>query len=126
MASNKWVQDALERAGYKQRDLATAWGISEGAVSRWIHGMESQDLPLSRARALSRMLGMELDDLADRLGFGDTPIPEPVPMPLSPTPLGTQAFSMLGDRCTILMHIDVPAKVGRQIIRLLTSDSDAI
>lgn len=47
-------------------------------------------------------------------------------MPAGAPSLGTQAFSTLGDRCTILLHIDVPAKVGRQVMRLLTSDSDAI
>lgn len=31
---NLWVRDALERVGHSQRSLATAWGISEGAVSR--------------------------------------------------------------------------------------------
>ena len=127
MATNLWVKDALERAGYKQRDLATAWSISEGAVSRWMHGMESQDLPLSRARSLSRMLGMNLDDLADRLGFGDVPVPEPIPMPIGSPPLGSWTVGGAGaGRMTIMLHLDLPEKVGKQIVRLITADSDAI
>jgi hypothetical protein len=127
MASNVWVKDALERAGHRQRDLATAWGISEGAVSRWIHGMESQDLPMSRGRSLARMLGMTLDELADRLGFGETPLPEPIPMPAGSPPLGSWTVGGAGaGRMTIMLHLDLPEKVGKQIVRLITADSDAI
>jgi transcriptional regulator with XRE-family HTH domain len=122
-----WVKDALAQAGYMQRDLAQVWGVSEGAVSRWMHGFERQDLPISRARALSRMINMPLDELVDRLGFGETELPPPAPMVAGSAPkLGTQSWSMTDERCTILLHIDVPRKVGNQIIKLITADSDSI
>ena len=129
MADNTWVRDELAKQGYTQRHLAQTWGISESAVSRWMSGQESQDLPISRGRSLSRMLKLSLDELTDRLGFGvDGYIPPPLPalVPADIKP-GTINALPLGDgRSRITLYIDVPTSVASTILRAATSGMDAI
>ncbi len=62
-----WVKVKLIERGKTQRDLAQAWSVSDGAVSRWMAGLERHDLPLSRAVKLAKILGVSLDELAKRL-----------------------------------------------------------
>ena len=73
----EWVRDALKSRGFKAKDLARAWGISESGTSRWFSGEEQPDLPLSRAATLANMLGISVDELAKGLGFaGKQVLPE--------------------------------------------------
>src|SRR3954463_9014993 len=76
-----WIRDALAEQGYSQRDLAKQWGISEASVTRFIAGTEDQDPKMRKCVELAGMLGMSLDELAQRLGIkaigaaGLVPIP---------------------------------------------------
>lgn len=120
---NGWVAETLAAKGYKQRDLAMAWSVSEGAISRWMSGQERQDLPLSRARSLSRMLGIDLDELADKLGFGgDTSFPQPMIVPPAPPmiPVGTMLpVPTGGGRVRVLLHLDLSAEVAGRLLQLI-------
>ena len=75
----EWVRDALKSRGYRAKDLARAWGVSESSTSRWFSGEEQPDLPLSRAATLARMLGITLDDFAKGLGLLGKPVRPMVP-----------------------------------------------
>ena len=69
----RWIVDRLKACGRLQRDLAAAWGIAEGGVSRWLNSDELDDLPLSRAAKLADLLQFPLSDLAARLGLARPP-----------------------------------------------------
>lgn len=118
-----WVVESLKSRGFNQRDLAQRWEVSEGAVSRWLSGQERQDLPLSRAVALSRMLGLDLEELASRLGFrGDNigPGPGHVPPPSTAVPLGTVLPMPTGHgRVRVLLHLDLTAEVAGRLVTLI-------
>jgi hypothetical protein len=69
------------------------------------------------------MLGMDLEELANRLGFaGDSPLPAATTLPATANnvPLGTmQPQAMGGGRVRILLHIDVPAEVAGRLLTLI-------
>src|SRR5690606_24163522 len=94
-AKNEWIREGLQRRGYRQKDLAVAWSSQQASVSRFIAGEEMQDLPLSKAVQLARMLGITLEELAKGLGVGSgvpvEPTIEPVERPSMP--LGTMNMS---------------------------------
>lgn len=122
--SNEWVREALEARGHKQRDLAQAWGISEAGVSRWMRGLEQQDLPMSRVWILSRMLGLETDEVITRLGFGGDASRLPPPsLPVSGIELGTSRFDIINGRARILLHLDVDPDTARRVLTALTRAS---
>lgn len=118
-----WVSEALKARGFSQRDLAQRWEVSEGAVSRWMSGQERQDLPLSRAMSLSRMLGMDLEELAARLGFkgGDTSLQVRIPTPAATNiPVGTMLPVPTGHgRVRVLLHLDLSAEVAGRMLTLI-------
>ena len=64
----RWIREGLQRRNYLAKDVAKAFGISESSISRFLNGLESVDIPLSRAVTLSQMLGISLDELAKGLG----------------------------------------------------------
>jgi transcriptional regulator with XRE-family HTH domain len=127
MKDNKWVAEALLARGHKQRELAQQWGISEAAVSRWMNGTENQDLPASRVYSLSRMMGITADELIERLGLaGNLPASpmRPVEPGTAPT-LGTFQMQPHSGRIRILLHLDVPAQVGAQLVTVLAGATAA-
>jgi predicted transcriptional regulator len=67
VVAHPWIKPALKKAGYRQRDLAEAWQVSDGAVSRFVTGHEMSDLPITRAMILAKMINMPLSKLAARL-----------------------------------------------------------
>lgn len=118
-----WVPEALRARGFNQRDLAQRWEVSEGAVSRWLSGQERQDLPMSRAMSLSRMLGIDLEELAAKLGYrGDVSFPMPMNVPAAPPnlPLGTMLPVPTGHgRVRVLLHLDLSAEVAGRLLTLI-------
>ena len=91
--SKQWIVDRLKERGYLQRDLAAAWGIAEGGVSRWLNSDGASDLPLSRAVKLAELLRMPLNELAIRLGFATPPPPTTTAAELAAAlPAGTWVF----------------------------------
>jgi plasmid maintenance system antidote protein VapI len=59
-----WILRRLLQRGYLQADLARAWGIPQASVTRFLQGVEGQDITLRKARILAAMLGMKLEDFA--------------------------------------------------------------
>lgn len=121
---HEWVKEALAQRGRTQRELAQAWSVSEGAVSRWMSGTERQDIPMSRAVTLSRMLGMDLEELAKRLGFlgaGTAPAAQlALQARAESVPLGTVLPMPVGQgRMRVLLHLDLPAEVAGRLVQLL-------
>lgn len=118
---NSWVRDALKGRGYMQRDLAQAWGVSESAVSRWMAGTEQQDLPITRARSLSRMLGISLDELVDRLGFGsgEAPPPSTLAPPATTLPLGAINVVPANGKMRVQFHLTLDAETAGRLMALL-------
>lgn len=74
-----WLKEALQSKGFKQQDVAKQWGVSEGAVSRWISGQDRQDLPASRLKVVADMLGTTMDALFASIGPKGTGTPPPPP-----------------------------------------------
>lgn len=53
------LQDALERSGKSQADLARALGVSRGTISRWFKG-EGEPETVERLKQLASELGTSL------------------------------------------------------------------
>ena len=67
-----WLRAALADAGYRQKDLAKAWGVDDAVVSRFIQTGEPE-AGLERLQILGRMLGLDLNELSLRLTEGLAP-----------------------------------------------------
>lgn len=78
-----WLKPALAGAGHRQKDVATAWGVDDAVVSRFIK-IGEPELTWDRAQTLARMLGLSLDELKLRL-FEGLP-PQGTGRPVAPTP----------------------------------------
>lgn len=120
---NSWIKDALAKRGYKQRDLARNWSVAEGSISRFISGEENQNLVLSKALTLSRMLGITVDDLAKGLGLDgkivEPAVPEGEAPKLAP---GTLNMEMIGSgKIRLTLCQDLPADVAAQVMTLLAT-----
>ena len=128
MQSREWVRDLLEKRGYTQRDVARAWGASEAAASRFLTEANSGDLTISRAYALSRMLDMDLEELAKRLGVaGASPILPPPSVPArSAPPLGTFEIKPAEGRIRALIHLDLPPDVAGELMQFMAKLSSSI
>lgn len=115
-----WIRDALKARGYAQKDLARAWGVSQGSVTRFIQGEENQNPPADRIVTLASMLGITCDDLLKGLGFkGRTVIPSMVTETAMP-PVGTFSMTFVGgDTVRVVMVQDVPSAVGSEIVKVL-------
>lgn len=120
---NFWIKDALTKRGYKQRDLARNWKVAEGSITRFISGEENQDLVMSKALTLSRMLGVSLEDLAKGLGLEGRIVEPVVPAAEAPSiPPGTLNMSIVGDgKIRMTLCQDLPADVAAQIMTLAAS-----
>lgn len=116
----EWVRDALKQRGYRAKDLARAWGISESSTSRWFSGEEQPDLPLSRAASLAWMLGIPLDELAKGLGVsGKQVLPEISPQQLTGIPNSIN-FQLLDDgKIRLTLCRDTDPDTAMAVIKML-------
>jgi predicted transcriptional regulator len=124
-AKNQWVRDGLERRGYRQKDVAVAWGSQQATVSRFIGGEELQDLQLSKALSLARMLGITVEELAKGLGLSGVAVEPTIPGGDAPAmPLGTMNMSSPRPGVTRLeMRKDFSVKAAQDIIGIMSSDT---
>lgn len=120
-ARNAWVKDGLAKRGYKQRDLARNWKVSEGSITRFISGEENQDLVTSKAVTLARMLGISLDELAKGLGLEGKAVEPAIAsaegVSISPGTLNMEIVG--GGKIRVTMSQDLPADVAAQVMTLL-------
>lgn len=124
---NYWIRDALKKRGYKQRDLARNWSVAEGSVTRFISGEENQNLALTKALTLAKMLGITTDELAKGLGLDGKTVEPPIAS-LEPTPLppGTLAMEIIGEgKIRVTMCQDLPANIAAQLMTTLASSAAA-
>jgi len=124
-AKHEWTREGLQRRGYRQKDLAVAWGAQQASVSRFISGEELQDLQLSKAVTLARMLGISVDELAKGLGIGTTTAIEPQIESLqAPSmPLGTVNISSPRPGVTRLeMRKDFSVQAAQKILEAIATD----
>lgn len=123
-AKNLWVREGLERRGYRQKDLAVAWASQQATVSRFISGEELQDLQLSKALSLARMLGITVEELAKGLGLHGVAVEPTVPGGETPSiPLGTMNMSSPRPGVTRLeMRKDFSVKAAQDIIGIMSTD----
>jgi|HigsolmetaAR202D_1030399.scaffolds.fasta_scaffold10330_3 Predicted transcription factor, homolog of eukaryotic MBF1 len=124
-AKHEWIREGLQRRGYRQKDLAVAWGAQQASVSRFISGEELQDLQLSKAVTLARMLGISVDELAKGLGIGTTTAIEPQIESLqAPSmPLGTVNISSPRPGVTRLeMRKDFSVQAAQKILEAIATD----
>jgi transcriptional regulator with XRE-family HTH domain len=119
----EWIRQVLESRGYIQRDLAKLWGCSEAAASRFLNGLDSGDLPMSRAYPLSRMLGMPIDELAARMGWAGDTVNLPPPQTTAAPPLGTFQVTPHDGRVRALVHFDLSPEAAGGLVQLLASAS---
>lgn len=68
-----WLRDALADHNLRAKDIATAWGVDDAVVSRFISKGEPQ-LTFDRAQSLARMLGMDLMELQSRMQTRTVPV----------------------------------------------------
>jgi hypothetical protein len=118
-----WIRKVMESRGYIQRDLAKLWGVSEAAASRFLNGLDSGDLPMSRAYPLSRMLGMPIDELAARMGWAGETVNLPPPQTTAAPPLGTFQVTPHGGRVRALVHFDLSPEAAGGLVQLLAGAS---
>lgn len=71
-AKHDWLRAALADKGYRQKDVAKAWGSDDAVISRFIKEGKPE-LSFDRAQVLARMVGMSLDELKVRLSEGIAP-----------------------------------------------------
>jgi hypothetical protein len=124
-AKNEWVREGLQRRGYRQKDVAVAWASQQATVSRFIAGEELQDLQLSKALSLSKMLGITVEELAKGLGLSGVAIEPTIPggEPQS-IPLGTMNMSSPRPGVTRLeMRKDFSVKAAQDIIGIMSTDT---
>lgn len=115
-----WIRDALRARGYTQKDLARAWGVAQGSVTRFIQGEENQNPQADRIVALASMLGISCDDLLKGLGFKGRIVPPSIPIETGMPPVGTFSMNFVGgDTVRIVMVQDVPSAVGSEIVKVL-------
>lgn len=128
MASREWVRDSLEKRGYSQRDLAKAWGASEASASRFLTEMNSGDLSISRAYALSRMLDMDLEELAKRLGVAGAAaiLPPPSVPARNAPPIGTFEIKPVEGRIRALIHLDLAPEAAGELMQFMARVSQTI
>lgn len=62
-----WIKQKLKDAGKSQRDLAAAWGVTEGALSSFL--TKEGDLTMKQAVSLADLLDMTLTEIAANLGL---------------------------------------------------------
>jgi hypothetical protein len=72
-----WVRTALMEARKELKDVAKAWGITPGPVTKWIQ-TGAPRLTIERAGKLAAMLDMSREELLVRLE-GGTPPPRLAP-----------------------------------------------
>ncbi|MCS0459299.1 helix-turn-helix domain-containing protein [Rhizobium favelukesii] len=123
-AKNEWVREGLQRRGYRQKDVAVAWASQQATVSRFIAGEELQDLQLSKALSLARMLGITVEELAKGLGLHGVEVEPTVPGGETPAiPLGTMNMSSPRPGVTRLeMRKDFSVKAAQEIIGIMSTD----
>ena len=124
-AKNDWIKDGLQRRGYRQKDLAVAWGSQQASVSRFLSGEELQDPPLSRAVSLARMLGVSIDELAKGLGLHGQYVEPTVEAAEAPSmPLGTMNMSSPRPGITRLeMRKDFSTQAAMEIVKVMSNDT---
>lgn len=121
---NLWVRDGLEKRGYRQKDLARAWAVAEGSVSRFISGEEGAKMSLEKAATLARMLDVSLEELARGLGVGGQRVEPSVPPTSagSAVPVGTMSMNVVGQGVMrVLLHQDVTTDTATQIVGLVSA-----
>lgn len=69
---HSWLRTAIAEAGKEQKDVAKAWGVTPGVVSRFIKSGEPRINP-HRMRVLCTMLEMDANELMARLEGGTPP-----------------------------------------------------
>ena len=122
-ARNAWIKEALTKRGYKQRDLARNWAVAEGSVTRFISGEENQNLALTKALTLSRMLGITIDDLAKGLGLDgkvvEPEVPVQAPPTFSPGTFNTEIIG--GGKIRVTFCQDLPSELAAQVMTTLAA-----
>lgn len=124
-AKNEWIREGLTRRGYRQKDLAVAWASQQASVSRFFGGEELQDLPLSKALPLARMLGITMEELAKGLGLSG-PVIEPSVESTQAPPLPLGTFNMDSPRPGVVrleMRKDFSAQAAQDIVRIMATDA---
>jgi hypothetical protein len=123
-ADRAWIRQLLEARGYKARDLAKTWGTSEAAISRFINALDSGDISFSRAYSLSRMLGLDLEQLAQRMGHaGGAVIVPPAPPSFEAPPLPTCQIQPHEGRVRVLIHMDLSPEAAGDLLKVMTTAS---
>ncbi|WP_237213016.1 helix-turn-helix domain-containing protein [Falsiroseomonas oryziterrae] len=121
-----WVQTALKSRGRTLTDLAHAWGVSPPTITKWLDGSVSMTaLTLERAVSLADMLGIDLTDLAQRLGFNPTESEPPSPSLRTPSPGGPVfAVTRVGAGYQIRVDAVVTGAAGAALARAVLAAAD--
>jgi hypothetical protein len=121
---HEWVKEGLNRRGYRQKDVAVAWGSQQASVSRFLGGEEMQDLTLSKAVPLAQMLGISVDELAKGLGFRGPPVEPTVDYTVQTSaPLGTLNISTPAPGISrIELRKDLSVGAAQELLRIISND----
>ena len=123
-AKNEWIRNGLRDRGYTQKQLAVAWGSQQASVSRFLNGEELQDMQISKAVTLAKMLGITCEELAKGLGHNGVPVePDIEGVEVLKQPLGSMNLSSPKVGVTrIEMRKDFSVQAAQQIIGIMASD----
>jgi Cro/C1-type HTH DNA-binding domain len=120
---NLWIREALDKRRYRQKDLARAWSVAEGSITRFISGEENQNLTLDKAVVLANMLDISVDDLAKGLGWSGPrvePSVPPAPGGEGSVSPGTMKMELVGGgKVRLTACQDVEPNAALEVVRLL-------
>jgi hypothetical protein len=120
-----WARAALTRAKLTQRDVARAWSTSESSVSRWLDGLQTSDLPASRAVQFANLVKMNIDEVMTHLGYPPDVVDEnqrPVTSENTP-PIPTMTMTPgRNGRWHLLLHLELSATMIAAIIASFRGD----
>lgn len=102
-----WLKAALADKGHTQHDVAIAWGCDDAVVSRFIN-TGTPELTYERMVVLSRMLGIDMNELDLRLREGVEPRKR--------TRFPNEVSHPQGGRQQVLAELKVAVERARQLL----------
>lgn len=121
----EWARALMAAEGVSQKDVARAWEVSESSVSRWLDGLQTNDISLRRAVVFSHLVRRPLEEIAVRLGHDvwsseGVPRVQPLTSPGKP-PVPTTSLEPAGREgwFFLLLHLELRAADVAAIIATL-------
>jgi hypothetical protein len=123
-----WLRNALADKGLRAKDVASAWGVDDAVVSRFIKTGDPE-LTWPRAEALCRMLGIDMmqlqvklsERLSARAAARMVPFAEAPPAAAAPAhePMSRERSEHCDEIIQALTHLQAAVDQASRLLRLL-------